>query len=82
MFDVDVASDTWSSNSDSFLINLLGNTAVQQIPILRFHVRRGGRSYEAVAMHRRQFASAMHQRGVTSGNVVYSDDSRKNTRWK
>ncbi|KAJ6585701.1 hypothetical protein B0H19DRAFT_1368919 [Mycena capillaripes] len=32
IFDVDVASDTWLSNSDSFLTNLLANTAIEQIP--------------------------------------------------
>ncbi|KAJ6585706.1 hypothetical protein B0H19DRAFT_426390 [Mycena capillaripes] len=76
IFDVDVAPDTWSSNSDSFLLNLLANTAVEQIPAVRFHVLRGRRSCEAAAMHCRQFASSMSKREVGSRNVVYSSDKR------
>ncbi|KAF7335529.1 hypothetical protein MVEN_02206700 [Mycena venus] len=78
VFDVDISPDMWSSNSNSFFKTVLTNAAVAQIPIVRFHVLQGRQSSDAVARHRRHFASFMHRRGFRSPNIIYSDECRGN----
>ncbi|KAJ7923791.1 hypothetical protein B0H13DRAFT_1864589 [Mycena leptocephala] len=71
VFDVDIMPDMRLSNSDYMLKNILANPAVKQIPAVQFQVLRGRQSCEAMAMHRRQFASFMRERGLIMGrNVV------------
>jgi hypothetical protein len=71
-FDVDISSDAWSFNSDSFFKKFLSNDTVEQIPTMQFHVLRGRHSREAVIRHARQFAAFMREKGFISREVIYS----------
>ncbi|KAJ7848493.1 hypothetical protein B0H14DRAFT_2767911 [Mycena olivaceomarginata] len=73
-FDVEIVPNMLSSNSDWFLENVLTDHNKEPLPIVRFHVLRGGRSYnyEAVARHCAQFACFMRERGIGGANIVYS----------
>ncbi|KAJ6585692.1 hypothetical protein B0H19DRAFT_1228018 [Mycena capillaripes] len=71
IFDVDIATHSMGSNSDSFFKKFLADPALQRIPTVRFHVLRSRQNCGAVDIQCRQFSTFMRERGVIDRNVVY-----------
>jgi hypothetical protein len=76
--DIDISPNDPSSTSDSRFRNILTNSAIEQIPNVRFHVLRSHQSceLETATRHCMQFMSLMHARGLVSRDVMYSDECR------